>query len=147
MITSIFTGEDDDMYDVMPDNDVESAQRWLKLAYLQLSAGALDEARESCIEACVCAPDHPTPEGVMAAIDIARGDLRAALKRARQTSRKWPDAAIGHVYLAEANFLTGRSRLAERALSNARQADDFEAWREHVEQLELLWESLAEQSA
>lgn len=147
MSTTIFIGEDDDMYGMMPDNDIDGARRWLKLAYLQLAEGDFDEARASCTEACVCAPDHPTPEGLMAAVDIARGDLRAALKRARQTSRKWPSAAIGHVYLAEANFLTGRVKLAELALSHARRADDFDDWSEHIERLQELWDGLGEQRA
>ncbi|QDG53392.1 tetratricopeptide repeat protein [Persicimonas caeni] len=104
-------------------NEVEasasSARVELKRAFLHMSFAQYDEAIAACDRAAACAPEHSLPVALKGSFEMAAGRVRDALGTLRRATKRHPGDALSHIYFAEACFLAGRERQAERALSRA----------------------------
>jgi predicted Zn-dependent protease len=96
-----------------------SARVELKRAFLHMSFAQYDQAIAACERAAACAPEHPLPVALKGSFEMAAGRVRDALGTLRRATKRHPGDALSHIYFAEACFLAGRERQAERALSRA----------------------------
>ncbi len=127
------------------DDDQREARLELQRAYLLLSWGELDQAREACERAQDIYPDHPLAPSIAASIDIAAGKLPDALRALRRVTKKWPKAPVGHLYFAETCFLMGRGRQGWKALEKAEQLDEDGVWAEQLTAMRQTWEALEDE--
>lgn len=115
-----------------------TAQTELRRAYLMIEWGRLADALEACSAASQREPDSPLPDTMAGSFLCAYGHHSEALKRLRKASRQAPDFALPHIYFAEASFLMGRPKVAQRSLARAKELDEegeFDVLIDHLEAL------------
>lgn len=118
------------------------ARSRLQRAYLMLSFGDVEGARRACAQAAEAEPEHPLPAALAGAVELAAGQLPAALRALRRVTRRWPDAPCGHLYFAEACLLMGRERAGLVALERAEACDARGVWASQIEATRALWSGL-----
>ncbi len=128
---------------------IEDAQRrdeiWteargeLRRAYLAVGFGRFDEALEACERAReLIDGEHHLPATIRGSVLAAKGDLRGAIGALREVTRRFPEATLPRLHFAEACYLAGRERQADRALEAARRLG-VDEHAEFLDALEATW--------
>jgi predicted Zn-dependent protease len=115
--------------------DWERARQELRRGYMLVSFGQFEPAIEACRRADELVDgEHHLPRTLEGNALVARGDLREAIGVLREVTQNFPQAALPQMHFAEACYLAGRKRQADRALDRAGELDDGE----HADFLEAL---------
>lgn len=130
--------------EIPADDTTLAARTELRRAYLHLSYGDVDAALEACARARTLAPEQAAPRLIEGSALIAAGRLRDAVGVLRAVTQRWPSEPLGHVYFAEACWLMGRARQAERAIERAEALDTTGEHAEYIESLRGTWEAFGE---
>jgi len=111
----------------------------LRRAYLLVSFGNVEKG----IDICRDVDDrlggaHHLPGTLEGEFLVAKGELREAIARLRETVQRFPEQVLPRLHFAEACFLDGRAEQGERALDEARERHDG-AHAEFLDALEETW--------
>ena len=125
-----------------------SPRQLLQRAYVLMSFGFIEEALDACDEAARRAEepdDEVTAHSVKGAMLSASGRPKEAMRELIGLRRKYGEAILPALYLAEACFLAGRSRRAYKILDGLDQEQlGRSPYVEFAAQLRTTWESLGE---
>ena len=128
------TQQDDDR-----EVDVREA---LSRAYLLVGWGHIDPAIEICEQVdAQLDGTHPLPQTLAGGFLVAAGRIEEGLRRLGTTVQRFPDAPMPQLQFAEACFLAGRRRQAERSMQQAGRLLDngSDACRQWFVGLEDVW--------
>ena len=114
----------------------------LKRAYLHMGFCQYDEALAACERAADHAPKHHLPVALKGSFEMAAGRVRDALGTLRQATRRFPDEPLAQIYFAEACFVAGRRRQAQRALNRAEKMERADSFAEMIAQLRNTWQAV-----
>ena len=95
----------------------------VQIASLQLAARAPDAAAHSLGKALTGQPNHLRALALMAQVELQKGDLASAEKRARQIVASHPREGIGHALLGDVAMARGQRPAAVESLRRAHQID------------------------
>ena len=121
--------------------DGTSAQTELKRAYMLIEYEAWDEAIDACDRAIDRADGDPLPLALKGSILSACGEFASAMKVLRPLTRDHSDFVLGHLFLVETLFLSGKIPQGKKALSRAKELDGASNHQEFIELLETCFVS------
>lgn len=134
----------------LSETDIEhsSPKQLVQRAYVLMSFGYIEEALEACDEAARRAEepdDEVTAQSVKGAMLSASGRPKEAMRQLMGLRRKYGEAILPALYLAEACFLAGRSRRAWKILDGLDQERlGRSPWAQFASQLRATWELLSD---
>ncbi len=99
----------------------------VQIAALQLAAKAPDAAAHSLGKALTEQPNHLRALALISQVEVQRGDLAGAEKRARQIVAAYPKEGIGHALLGDVAIARGQRAAGIESLRRAHQIDQSTA--------------------
>jgi predicted Zn-dependent protease len=120
----------------------EDARETLSRAYLLVGWGQIDAAVDLCERVdAELGGAHPLPQTLAGGFLVGAGRMSEGLKRLGATVRRFPRAPLPGIQFAEACFLAGRQRQAERAMDRVRPLLDeaSEESRRWFDSLQEVW--------
>jgi predicted Zn-dependent protease len=99
----------------------DDVRETLSRAYLLVGWGQVDAAVALCEQVDAdLGGEHPLPQTLAGGFLVGAGRINEGLKRLGATVRRFPRAPLPGIQFAEACFLAGRRRQAERAMDRVR---------------------------